>query len=141
METCNTMLYPPAQLLGINGILKFSKEILKWKQFSPDKLRLAGITNYFQIRADGGTEAVYSAKCTEDSYVSARLYFRMKGFRKQGSVLYRQPHYGMLWVKIYGNCLKTETQNFWKKCLPPLQRYTKWKKICICHCLRSSSSI
>lgn len=55
METCNTMLYPPAQLLGINGILKFSKEILKWKQFSPDKLRLAGITNYFQIRADGGT--------------------------------------------------------------------------------------
>lgn len=49
------MLYPPAQLLGINGILKFSKEILKWKTFSPEKLRLAGITNYFQISADGGT--------------------------------------------------------------------------------------
>lgn len=54
-ETCDTMLDPPAQLLGINGIMKFSKEILKWKQFSSDKLRLAGITNYFQISKDGGT--------------------------------------------------------------------------------------
>ena len=32
-ETCDTMLNPPAKLLGINGILKFSKEILKWEKF------------------------------------------------------------------------------------------------------------
>lgn len=49
------MLNPPAQLLGINGIKKFSKEILKWKQFSTSKLKTAGITNYFQINKDGGT--------------------------------------------------------------------------------------
>ena len=49
------MLNPPAQLLGINGIKKFSKEILKWKQFSTSKLKTAGVTNYFQINKDGGT--------------------------------------------------------------------------------------
>lgn len=54
-ETCEIMLNPPAQLLGINGIKKFSKEILKWKQFSMNKLKTAGITNYFQINKDGGT--------------------------------------------------------------------------------------
>ena len=54
-ETCTTMLFPSAQLLGINGIKKFSKEILKWKQFSSQKLRLAGTTNYFQINEAGGT--------------------------------------------------------------------------------------
>lgn len=54
-ETCETMLNPPAQLLGINGIMKFSKEILKWQQFNIDKLKTAGITNYFQINKDGGT--------------------------------------------------------------------------------------
>lgn len=54
-ETCLTMLNPPAQLLGINGIKKFSKEILKWKKFSSSKLCLACITNYFQISKDGGT--------------------------------------------------------------------------------------
>ena len=54
-EVCSGMLKPPAQLLGVNGILKFSKEVLKWKAFSPQKLRLAGTTNYFQINQDGGT--------------------------------------------------------------------------------------
>lgn len=54
-ETCEVMLNPPAQLLGINGIKKFSKEILKWKQFSTSKLKTAGVTNYFQINKDGGT--------------------------------------------------------------------------------------
>lgn len=54
-ETCEIMLYPPAQLLGINGIKKFSKEILKWEKFSISKLKTAGITNYFQINKDGGT--------------------------------------------------------------------------------------
>lgn len=54
-ETCESMLNPPAQLIGINGIKKFSKEILKWKQFHTNKLKTAGITNYFQINKDGGT--------------------------------------------------------------------------------------
>lgn len=54
-ETCDIMLNPPAQLLGMNGIKKFAKEILKWNQFSKNKLQLAGTTNYFQISKDGGT--------------------------------------------------------------------------------------
>lgn len=54
-ETCETMLNPPAQLLGLNGILKFSKEIKKWNNFNMQKLRIAGATNYFQISKDGGT--------------------------------------------------------------------------------------
>lgn len=54
-ETCDNMLNARAKLLGLNGIDKFSKEILKWRKFDEDKLRTAGITNYFQINADGGT--------------------------------------------------------------------------------------
>lgn len=54
-ETCETMLRPPAQLLGINGIAKFSREIIKWRAFDQKKLKTAGITNYFQISKDGGT--------------------------------------------------------------------------------------
>ena len=54
-ETCENMLNAPAQLLGLNGINKFSKEVLKWDKFDNEKLRVAGITNYFQISADGGT--------------------------------------------------------------------------------------
>ncbi len=54
-ETCNNMLNSPAQLLGLNGINKFSKEILKWSKFDEDKLKISGITNYFMINADGGT--------------------------------------------------------------------------------------
>jgi len=54
-DTCNNMLNPPANLSGINGIEKFSKEVLKWKKFDTEKLKTAGITNYFQINRDGGT--------------------------------------------------------------------------------------
>lgn len=54
-ETCDIMLNPPAQLLGIKGIMKFSKEIKKWKNFDYKKLILACQTNYFQISKDGGT--------------------------------------------------------------------------------------
>lgn len=54
-ETCNSMLNPPAKLLGVDGIMKFSKEILKWRNYSTDKLKLSGTTNYFQISKDGGT--------------------------------------------------------------------------------------
>lgn len=54
-ETCSSMPNPPAKLLGVNGILKFSKEILKWEKFSTGKLKISGTTNYFQISKDGGT--------------------------------------------------------------------------------------
>lgn len=54
-SVCEKMLYPPANLKGINGIQKFSKEIKKWIKFDDDKLKKAGVTNYFQINADGGT--------------------------------------------------------------------------------------
>lgn len=54
-DTCESMLRPPAKLLGVNGIIKFSQEILKWKQFDQNKRKIAGITNYFQISKDGGT--------------------------------------------------------------------------------------
>jgi hypothetical protein len=55
MATCDRMLNLPANLKGTNGIEKFSKEIKKWGKFDTDKLKRAGITNYFQINADGGT--------------------------------------------------------------------------------------
>lgn len=54
-DTCDHMLNAPAQLLGLNGINKLSNEILKWSKFDEEKLKVAGITNYFQISADGGT--------------------------------------------------------------------------------------
>jgi len=54
-ETCNSMLNSPANLLGINGIAKFSKEVLKWSKFDKEKIKLAGVTNYFMISSDGGT--------------------------------------------------------------------------------------
>lgn len=55
IDTCESMLNPPANLLGINGILKFAKEVVKWNRFESNKLKIAGITNYFQISQDGGT--------------------------------------------------------------------------------------
>lgn len=54
-ETCQGMLTPPARLLGMSGIMKFSKEILRWEKFSPDKLKKTGMVNYFQINEAGGT--------------------------------------------------------------------------------------
>lgn len=54
-ETSNNMQNSPAGLLGINGIKKFSIEVLKWSKFETSKLMRAGITNYFMISADGGT--------------------------------------------------------------------------------------
>lgn len=53
--TCDKMLNLPAGLKGIRSMEKFAREIQKWGKLEPNKLRLAGITNYFQISADGGT--------------------------------------------------------------------------------------
>lgn len=70
-ETCDTMLNPPAKLLGINGILKFSTEIIKWEKFNPDKLKLSGTTNYFQINKDGGTGGGIFRKMYGDFLIEA----------------------------------------------------------------------
>ncbi len=70
-ETCDTMLHPPAKLSGINGILKFSTEILKWEKFSLDKIKLSGTTNYFQISKDGGTGGGIFRKMYGDFLIEA----------------------------------------------------------------------
>lgn len=70
-ETCDNMLNAPAQLLGLNGINKFSKEILKWSKFNEEKLKIAGITNYFMINADGGTGGGIFRKMYGDFLIQA----------------------------------------------------------------------
>ncbi|MDE6621173.1 MAG: DUF4872 domain-containing protein, partial [Lachnospiraceae bacterium] len=72
-ETCDTMLNPPAKLSGVNGILKFSAEILKWEKFSLDKLKLSGTTNYFQISKDGGTGGGIFRKMYGDFLIEAAV--------------------------------------------------------------------
>ena len=54
-ETCESMLAPPAHLLGLEGIAKFSKALRQWGRLPPERLRAAGMANYFQISGDGGT--------------------------------------------------------------------------------------
>lgn len=54
-NVCEKMLNPAASLMGVSGIKKFSKEVIKWRKFDQNKLKRAGITNYFQINGDGGT--------------------------------------------------------------------------------------
>lgn len=55
LKNSSDILDAPAHLLGINGIRKFSREILKWNKFPSDKLKISGITNYFMIDEKGGT--------------------------------------------------------------------------------------
>lgn len=54
-HTIEKNLYPAAKLKGVQGIEKFSKQVVNWKKFDDEKLRTAGATNYFQINKDGGT--------------------------------------------------------------------------------------
>lgn len=86
-ETCDNMLDAPAKLLGLNGIEKFSKEVLKWKKFDDDKLKLAGITNYFQINADGGTGGGIFRKMYGDFLIEASHIFDSYRMRELG-ILY-----------------------------------------------------
>lgn len=83
-ETCDTMLNPPAKLLGVNGILKFSTEILKWEKFSLDKIRLSGATNYFQISKDGGTGGGIFRKMYGDFLVKAAVVMDNKNIAALG---------------------------------------------------------
>lgn len=83
-ETCDSMLNPPAKLLGVNGILKFSAEILKWEKFSPDKLKLSGTTNYFQISKDGGTGGGIFRKMYGDFLIEAAVTMDNKNIAMLG---------------------------------------------------------
>ncbi len=83
-ETCDTMLKPPAKLLGINGILKFSTEILKWEKFSLDKMKLSGTTNYFQISKDGGTGGGIFRKMYGDFLIEAAVIMDNKNIAMLG---------------------------------------------------------
>ena len=83
-ETCGNMLNSPAQLLGSNGINKLSKEILKWSKFEDEKLRKAGITNYFQINADGGTGGGIFRRMYEHFLKEASIILKSIGIKEVG---------------------------------------------------------
>ncbi|MDV4150493.1 BtrH N-terminal domain-containing protein [Clostridium sp. AL.422] len=84
-ETCENMLNPPAQLLGLNGIKKFSKEVLKWDKFDNKKLNSVGITNYFQISADGGTGGGIFRKMYGDFLIQACDIVEIEEFKEIGN--------------------------------------------------------
>ena len=84
-ETCDAMLNPPAKLLGINGILKFSTEILKWEKFNPNKMKLSGTTNYFQISKDGGTGGGIFRKMYGDFLIEASTILDNKNIAMLGT--------------------------------------------------------
>lgn len=83
-ETCDGMLHPPAKLLGLSGIEKFSKEILKWKKFSPEKLKRSGVTNYFQISGDGGTGGGIFRKMYGQFLIEAAVILEDTAFEQLG---------------------------------------------------------
>lgn len=83
-ETCDSMLNPPAKLLGVNGILKFANEILKWDKFDPYKLKLSGTTNYFQISKDGGTGGGIFRKMYGDFLIEAASILDSKDVEYMG---------------------------------------------------------
>ena len=84
-ETCDTMLNPPAKLLGVNGILKFSTEILKWEKFNLDKIKLSGTSNYFQISKDGGTGGGIFRKMYGDFLIEATTILDNKNIAMVGN--------------------------------------------------------
>ena len=84
-ETCETMMNAPAKLLGLNGIHKFSKEILKWKNFSMEKRKRAGVTNYFQISKDGGTGGGIFRKMYGEFLMEAAPILNSSAVHKLGS--------------------------------------------------------
>lgn len=84
-ENCDVMLNAPAKLLGLNGIRKFSKEILKWRHFTPEKLKLSGVTNYFQISKDGGTGGGIFRKMYGDFLVESASILENSVFEQLGS--------------------------------------------------------
>lgn len=84
-DTCESMLNSPANLLGIKGIAKFSKEIVKWNKFDSYRLKLAGITNYFQISQDGGTGGGIFRKMYGQFLIEADSIWPNQGLLKIGA--------------------------------------------------------
>lgn len=100
---CNKMLNPPAKLKGISGIEKFSREVLKWPSFGTEKVKRAGITNYFQISKDGGTGGGIFRKMYGDFLVEA------SGLLNSNAVLQIGRQYISLsagWDKVAGYMLR-----------------------------------
>ncbi|MEG0275395.1 MAG: BtrH N-terminal domain-containing protein [Coprobacillus sp.] len=83
-EACQGMLNAPAQLLGLNGIRKFSKEVIKWNVFDDSRLKTAAITNYFQISADGGTGGGIFRKMYGDFLIEASLITNIQDLKDIG---------------------------------------------------------
>lgn len=81
---CGKMLTPPARLKGINGIEKFSKEIVKWTSFDSKKLKRAGVTNYFQINKEGGTGGGIFRKMYGNFLLESSDLLHDNVFRKKG---------------------------------------------------------
>jgi len=86
-DSCKSMLNPPAQLLGVNGIKKFEHEVLKWKNFDSDKLKIAGITNYFQINQDGGTGGGIFRKLYGEFLIEAESLYNELPLKEVGKSL------------------------------------------------------
>lgn len=81
---CGKMLYPPAGLKGIRGMEKFAREIRKWGKLGTEKLRQAGVTNYFQISADGGTGGGIFRRLYGEFLLEAAQMLDCGGMRKVG---------------------------------------------------------
>lgn len=82
--TCDKMLNPPANLKGVNGIQKFSKEVKRWYKFDIEKMKRAGTTNYFQIHADGGTGGGIFRKMYGEFLIEAAPIFQCTSFEAIG---------------------------------------------------------
>jgi hypothetical protein len=92
-----SMLNAPAQLLGINGIRKFAQEIKKWKTFNVAKKKLACITNYFMINADGGTGGGAFRIMYGDFLKEASSRFNLKDLAECGNKFIQ---IGQLWDSV-----------------------------------------
>ena len=79
-----SMLNAPAYLLGIKGIYKFSKEIRKWEKYNAQKIKMAGITNYFMINKDGGTGGGAFRKMYGNFLIEASDYIQRNEIGKFG---------------------------------------------------------
>lgn len=83
-DVCKAMLNPPVSFLGLSGIKKFSREILKWKAFDTEKLKQTGIMNNAYISERGGTgggafRKMYGQFLSEASEICNSSYIKQKG--------------------------------------------------------------
>jgi hypothetical protein len=67
------LLNPPIKNLSISGIEKFSKAILKWREFSDVKLKASAINSFFMIDERGGTGGAAFRKMYADFLQEASI--------------------------------------------------------------------